>query len=248
MVSLQAITAGYVLTAAMAEGIITALEVQKRNKRRVNIYLDETFAFSLALEEAALLRKGQALSAEDVAALQAADALARAVDSAARFLALRPRSTHEVRENLARKAVAPAVVELAIERLSALGYLDDAAFAEFWVRERNQSKPLSPRALRYELRQKGVADDLIEAALAQVDAQDAAYRAAAAQARRLRGSDRAAFRSKLFAHLARRGFDYETARTTIRQLLETLEHEDASFFAERQPDLPDEDDMRSEPS
>ena len=68
--------------------IITALEVQKRNKKRVNVYLDEEYVFSLSLDEAAKLRKGQILSDNEVAQLRDQDAVAYAVDSAQHVFSL----------------------------------------------------------------------------------------------------------------------------------------------------------------
>ncbi|NDJ36558.1 MAG: RecX family transcriptional regulator, partial [Chloroflexi bacterium] len=84
-------------------GTITALIVQKRNKQRVNVYLDDTFAFGLALDEALHLRRGQVLTDEEVDRLKALDAAARAREAALNYLSYRPRSTAEVRDNLRGK-------------------------------------------------------------------------------------------------------------------------------------------------
>ncbi len=215
----------------MLVGVVTALEVQKRSKQRVNVYLDGAYAFSLPIDEAAKLRKGQTLSEAEVRALRDIDELQRAVDSAARFLSYRPRSTHEVRQNLARKGIDDAVIEAAVERLMALGYLDDAAFAAFWVRERCVFKPIARRALRYELRQKGLADSVIDEALALVDEAGSVYKAAEAHARKLRGLTRQQFAAKMAGFLQRRGFSHSDVRTAIRQLADDLEAE-GDFFAE----------------
>jgi regulatory protein len=212
-------------------GVVTALEVQKRNKKRVSVYIDDAFAFSLSLDEAARLHKGQTLSDVEINALTSEAAVTVATDSAARFLALRPRSTKEIRDNLARKGIPPPVIDAALERLTALGYIDDRAFADLWVRARMTHKPTSPRALRYELRQKGVGNDVIDDALTDLDAEDAAYRAAQSQTRRFRGAQRRDFHLKVSAFLQRRGFSYQIARTTIRRLMEELDAEDPDFFA-----------------
>jgi regulatory protein len=215
----------------MEQGTVTGLEVQKRNKKRVRVFLDGEYAFSLSLDDAARLRKGQILSEAEINALRDQDAITRATDAAARFLGLRPRSVQEVRQNLARKDLPPPVIDQAIERLTMLGYLDDRSFAAFWVADRGQFKPLSPRALRYELRRKGIADTIIDEVLADLDAEDAAYRAASSQLRRMRGLDRRTFREKIGVFLGRRGFSYAMSRDTVRRLIETLEEEDPEFFA-----------------
>jgi regulatory protein len=114
--------------------VITALEIQKRDRGRVNVFLDDEFAFSLSLIEAAKLRKGQTLTEAEISVLRGEDALSKGVDSAVRFLAHRPRSIQEVRRNLARKGLPPTVLEAVIERLVAMGYLDDIAFARFGLK------------------------------------------------------------------------------------------------------------------
>ena len=86
---------------------ITALEIQKRHKDRVNVYLDGEFAFGLPVIEAARLHSGQELSEEEIKALQAVDSLARAFDQAVRLLARRPYSTAEIRRNLEFETSAP---------------------------------------------------------------------------------------------------------------------------------------------
>lgn len=222
-------------------GTITALEVQKRNPRRVNVFLDDEYRFSLTVDDAARLSKGTVLTDAEAAALVAAEAITRAVDMAAQFLGVRPRSTAEVTRRLADKDTPPAVIAAAIERLTALGYLDDAQFAAFWVRERLGSRPISPRALRYELRQKGLDSETIDAALADLDAADAAYRAVEQAAKRLRGKPLSVVQPQVINQLARRGFSYGQAKDAFARLLETLPPD---FFAPDAPpvDTADDDD------
>lgn len=215
----------------MESGTITRLEVQKRNDQRVNVYLDGVYAFGLTLDEAMKLRKGQVLSAAEIDALRNEDDVIRAVDRAARFIAYRPRSEQEVRRNLQGKDVDAPVIDKAIERLYNLGYLDDLAFAAFWVKDRNTFKPSSPRALRYELKQKGVPEKVIAEVLEEVEAGDAAYRAAQSQVRKLSGKDKATFRQKLNGFLQRRGFSYSDARSAIETVMTELEEEDPDYFA-----------------
>lgn len=208
------------MTEHQQAGMITALEVQKHNTERVNVYLDGEFAFGLAMIEAAKLYKGQQLSAAEIAALQAQDTVHQLLDQAVRFLSYRPRSIHEVRQNLAKKKADPAAVDEVIAQLERLGYVDDLAFARFWVQNRDEFRPKGPRALTYELRKKGITNSMIEQVLAEVDFAGAAYRAAERQARRLSSTDRRTFRQKLYEYLARRGFLPETIRDTIDALLE----------------------------
>ena len=204
-------------------GKITALEVQKRNKERVNVYLDGEYAFSLAMIEAARLRREQVLSDAEIAELQARDAVERGLEQAVRFLSYRPRSIREIAQNLKEKGLEGPVVDQVIDRLEGLGYVDDLAFARFWVQNRDEFRPKGPLALRQELKQKGVSGRLIDQVLDEVDFADAAYRAAAQQARRWQSLDSQQFRAKLYPFLARRGFTGETCRDVIDRLIEELE-------------------------
>lgn len=211
-------------------GVITALEVQKRNKERVNVYLDGEYHFSINLMDAAKLRKGQTLSDADIARLQSDDDVVKAVESAVRFLAYRPRSVAEVRRNLAEKSIEESVIAAAVEQLSALSYLDDRAFARFWVDNRTMFKPLGLTALRYELRQKGVDETIIADVLDDLDIEAAVYQAAQTQVRRLRGTDTRTFRTKMASFLQRRGFNYAAINDVLTRLIDELHPE--GYFAD----------------
>ncbi len=217
-------------------GTVTALELQKKNKDRVNVYLDGEFAFGLPAIEAARLRKGQLLSDSEIAELKDRDELARATDRAMHFLSYRPRSIAEIRRNLVEKEIAEAVIDAVLARLQELGYADDLAFARFWIGNRQEFKPLGTRALRFELREKGVPNPVIDEALADVNAHEAAYRAIQEKARRMAGQDRRSVRTRLGAFLSRRGFDYETARQAVDRALEELDAENVGIFEQSDDD------------
>ncbi|MCD4685098.1 MAG: RecX family transcriptional regulator [Anaerolineae bacterium] len=210
---------------------ITALEVQRKNKDRVSVFLDGEFEFGLPALEAAKLRKGQVLSEAEIAVLREIDAVARAFDRAVRLLARRPYSAAEIRRNLASKSIAPPIIDEVLTRLEHMGYVDDRAFAAYWLDNRERFRPRGPRALHYELRQKGIAQDIIDAVLGEVDAEASAYRAAQGRVSRLQGKTRAEFREKLGTFLARRGFGYDIVRTVIDQLIDELSEEQPDYFA-----------------
>jgi regulatory protein len=206
-------------------GKVTSLQYQKRSPDRVNVYLDGKFALALPETEAAALHQGQYLSDEDINRLKLLDAEQKAYERAVHFLSYRVRSRAEVERNLSRAGIDEVLVARVIERLGRQGLLDDSDFARAWVDNRERFQPRGQRALRYELRQKGVDDETIAAALEDVDQVAGAYRAAQARAQRLAAlarSDPQTFRRKLGEFLARRGFDYDIARQAVRQLEEEL--------------------------
>ena len=202
-------------------GTITRLQFQQKTADRVNVYLDGQFAFGLPALEAARLRVGQHLTDADIDALHAVDQTQKAYDRAVRFLSYRPRSVSEVRRHLAQDGEDEATVEAVLGKLAEQGYLNDAEFARYWVDNRTQFRPKGPRALRQELRQRGLESAEIDTALTGLNTAEGAYAAARGRAARLGGlatTDPAAFRRKLGEFLARRGFDYETIREVVARL------------------------------
>jgi regulatory protein len=201
----------------LVAGTITNLKAQKRRHDRVNVYLDGRYAFSVTEIEAARLRRGQHLSDADIAQLQHRDECSRAYNQALKYLTYRPRSQAEVETYLHGKGFSEEMIAEALVRLQEVGLLDDAAFAQYWVENRMEFRPKGPIALRYELRQKGVAEETIAEAIDAVDPDEAAYRASQKLVRRLASEDRQGFFRRLLAYLGRRGFDYETARTACER-------------------------------
>lgn len=221
----------FVLGMVMGRRRITGLEIQQRDKERVNVYLDGEYAFALSCVVAAHLKTGQVLTQAEIDSLCAQDEVTRAIDYAARLLARRPYSCAEIRQRLQARRFADSAIEQALTRLAELGYVDDRAFARYWIESRQRFSPRGPQALRYELRQKGIAADVIEAALAETDALDSALHAAQAAVRRWRGLSRGAVWQKMGAFLSRRGFDYETVHEAVSVVIAQLENEEPDYFA-----------------
>jgi regulatory protein len=152
------------------------------------------------------------------------------MDIAARFLSTRPRTRWELERRLKRSGAADDVIGAVLDRLAALGYVDDIAFARWWAEQRDRHAPRGRRRVEAELRQHGVPREVLEAlrgaelAEPALDSQSLPSsepeRARAALDRHLRGRpvpSELKARQRIGAFLVRRGFDPETVRTTIRQ-------------------------------
>jgi len=199
---------------------ITALRTGRGRGKRVNIFLDGKFAFSLEAEVAAKegLQVEQVLSAEQIEALARSNYLHRCFNAAAHYLSYRPRSEPELRERLHQRGFDSDSVEAAITRLKEQGLVDDIAFAQFWKDNRESFSPRSQWLTKLELKRKGVADDIIDQVVDTVDDEDSAYRAALRKARSSPQSDYQNFRRRLGEHLKRRGFSYVVINHTVDRL------------------------------
>jgi regulatory protein len=197
---------------------VTALKVQKRNPQRVNVYLDGEFAFGLSHITAAWLQIGQTLDDDRVRELQTKDEAEVAYQKALHFLSFRPRAELEVTQNLRKHNFPDGVIQTVLERLGRSGLVNDHSFAQTWVENRSEFRPRGRRALRLELRQKGIMDEVIETVLRDLDEDKLAYRAAHKQARKYRRLEWPDYRKKMTAFLARRGFNYGTAAPVVEKV------------------------------
>jgi regulatory protein len=204
------------------------------NRERVRIHLDGADQPRLELALDLLLRAGLAvgdpLDDARIAELEVEDEGFRARDAALRLLAQRARSVAELRQRLERRQIAAPVVEKTLAWLDELGYLDDRAFAESFVRDRLRLRPRGRTGLLQELRRKGVdgatAEAATEAVLASEDVDETglALDTARAWARKnarvvadatAGGDARQRARRRLYGHLARRGFAPGSIRSAI---------------------------------
>lgn len=151
------------------------------------------------------------------------DPVQRARDICLRLLTARPRTRAELRQALLHKKIEEDVADQVLSRLDEVGLVDDAAFAELWVRSRHTHQGLGRRALATELRRRGVADDVAADAVATVDSDAEEERARLLVRKRLRslppGADEAARVRKLVGMLARRGYPEGLAFRVVRDEL-----------------------------
>lgn len=152
-----------------------------------------------------------------------------AMEVAARYLAARPRTRWELQRRLKRAGAGEDVIEGTLDRLAALGYVDDTGFARWWAEQRDRHSPRGRRLVEAELRQRGVPRDVLEELRGSELAEPALdhhslpaseeERARIALQRHLRGRPLptdAKSRQRIGMFLVRRGFDPETARRAIR--------------------------------
>ena len=210
---------------------ITALEPQVTNPERINVFVDGRFL--LGVNASVVFQMGlepeQELEPFQLEELQSEAGLQQAVDRAYNYLSYRPRSREEVRRYLRRKETPPETIEAALARLDRLDLINDHSFASFWVESREQFSPRGARALKNELRMKGVEREVVEEMIDDEKDEERALRAGRKKALplvRIPGMDFATFRARLGSFLQRRGFGYEVSTRTIRALWKELKEDD----------------------
>jgi len=197
---------------------ITALKIQKRRHDRVNVFIDDQYAFSLQSTLAARSRLGQEIDEQTIQDLQSHDDDEKAYEDALNYLSYRPRATREIARHLQEKGIEPDTIEHVLARLTYAKLIDDREFAQTWVENRTTFRPRGARAVRVELRQKGIDDEIVENALHDIDDESNAQAAGRLALRRLAALEEPVFRRRLLGLLLRRGFSYGVARQVTDDL------------------------------
>jgi regulatory protein len=210
---------------------ITALEPQATNAERVNVYVDGRFL--IGVSATVILQMGleleQELQPAQLEELRGEEALQQAVERAYNYLSYRPRSREEVRRYLRRKETPSSIIDSALARLDRLDLVNDHAFASFWAENREQFSPRGARAIKNELRMKGVEREVVDEVISDEKDEELALRAGRKKALSLvhnPAMDYLTFRTRLGSFLQRRGFGYEVSTRTVRALWEELKPED----------------------
>ena len=140
-----------------------------------------------------------------------------------RQLTMAPRSRAQLASKLAQRGAPADVAGRVLDRFEQVGLVDDAAFAQGWVRSRQATKGLSRRALGRELRSKGIDDELARSALDTIgvdDERQAAEQLVARRLRAVRGLPRDKQVARLAGMLARKGYSSGLAMQVVREALD----------------------------
>lgn len=149
--------------------VITKIVRQKKRKDRYSIFLDETYAFSVA-EEVLIhfqLTKGKQLSETEITNITKKDDYSKAYTAALRYLGYRMRTIQEMEAYLHKQDIPQTWIERIIVTLLDEGFLDDAVFANAFVRDRIHQTSKGPKVIEQELAKKGIKKEIIKQALEQ---------------------------------------------------------------------------------
>ncbi|HEV7994473.1 MAG TPA: regulatory protein RecX [Gemmatimonadaceae bacterium] len=202
--------------------VISAILPTPRHPGRFEVLVDgKTFAvLSLQALEELQLAVGRPVSGLEERIAREAARL-KVYDRALNVLAFRARSSGELARSLVRKGEEKEHVDWAISRLQQNGLLDDAAFAQSFTRAKVLGAKQSRRRVQQDLSRKGVSRSVSDAAIEAVfeeegvDQREIVEEAARKKLRSLRGLEPPVRRRRLYAFLARRGYDADDIRSAM---------------------------------
>jgi regulatory protein len=197
---------------------ITALQPQRRNKRRVSVFLDGTFLFGLSSETVGALglHVGREVDRAELDRIALEEQLHEARQYAFLLLSYKARATKELTQRLTRKGFSPDIIARVLQRLAELKMVDDAGFARRFAEDRISIGHKGKWRVRGELLKRGIDRQQIDAALEQAPDEVAAAREVAGKyVSRNRRLEPDVLKRRLYALLARRGFSPDTIRQVI---------------------------------
>jgi regulatory protein len=152
------------------------------------------------------------------------DDFAKFYKAAVRFLSFRPRSEKELQDYLTKKKCDDLTSKQILESLKRDKFLNDEEFIRWWVEQRTILKPKAMRVIKFELKQKGINKELLDSFFEENEDSNSDFTNALKLAeKKLRTihdrSERRKVQEKLGRYLAGKGFDWDTVKTVIDQIL-----------------------------
>jgi regulatory protein len=204
---------------------ITQITEQKRRPNRRSVFLDGKFAFGCNINVVAKfkLHEGMKVSTEQVEAIQNGAVRQECFDKAIRFLERRLHSRSELRTKLMRDEFGAALIDSVLDQLTELGYVNDQRFATDKAESAAKYKHHGRNRAMLELAKKGVPRETARQAVEHVyEAHDSAAMArdlAQKKMRSLSKLDPQVAKRRLYGMLLRRGFDYDTIKPVVEEVM-----------------------------
>lgn len=204
--------------------IITKIEIGKRNKERVNIYIDDEFAFSLSAEIVYKenLEPKQVIDLGKLTKLAREDEFMKCKSSALKIVERSYKSEKEIENKLRTKEYSKESINRTIEFLREYNLVDDISYTKMYIKDKLKSQ--GKNKIKYNLKRKGISDELIKEELSKVDdddSKDGAIVLAQKKYKELqrRESDKYKISQKLYRFLISKGYNYDLASKVIKEVI-----------------------------
>lgn len=210
-------------------GKITDIQKQKRNKTRVSIFIDDEFV--CGLDEVAVassrLKIGDSITAEELKRVVEKSELNSAFERAVGYLSSAPRAKKEIYRYLTDKGYDKEIVRQTIEKLDSYHYIDDYLYAQTYIR--SKSKKYGSFRISAELKQKGIAQNIIDELL-----DDGCDDNVVEVANKYLRSHKSADKQKLKRFLAGRGFAWDSINAAVAKLSDVFDgqSDDTDYYDE----------------
>lgn len=206
--------------------IITKMEIGKRNKERINIYIDEEYAFSISAELVYKenLKVKDKVDVQLLKKLSDEDNYIKCKNTALKIIERTYKSEKELAERLSLKGYDSHIIKRTISFMKEYNLLNDNSYATMYVKDK--SKIAGKRKIKYTLLQKGIDENIIENELEKLDnneLKNAAYEMALKKYKVIskREADEYKLMQKLYRFLMGKGYDYDLIKDVVKSIVKS---------------------------
>lgn len=200
---------------------VTSITPQKRNKNFYNIFVDEEFFCSLDDESIYSMKLKEGMEIDRELLLRTAEEAAykKAMNYSLNLISKYLKTKHELVKKLKEKEYDEEIIKKVIDKLEALGYLNDEQYVEAYIRSKKDGSTVNKRTLYNKLLQKGIDRELVRQNLdnSDIDEYENALKAALKKLPHLKGDLRTK-KAKLYQFLYSKGFDYEICSKVLNNI------------------------------
>ncbi|MGN1318954.1 MAG: regulatory protein RecX [Lachnospirales bacterium] len=204
---------------------ITDIKEQVKDKNRLSIYIDHKFSFGITKVDAIIykLKIGDEISKEKYDKIISENVFIKARDKALKLLGLRARSKKEIIDKL-KADYNEEVINKVLSVLEKYGYIDDEKFAFAFANDKFKQKGWSNKKIIYELKLKGISQDIINKVLEKSDF-DTFSAIKKLLEKRLKGKTKIDFKEKQkqFNYLASKGYEFEEIKEALEDFIKNLD-------------------------
>ncbi|MCP3923107.1 MAG: hypothetical protein GY714_11030 [Desulfobacterales bacterium] len=199
--------------------LITSIKVQKKNKNRVSIFINEKYSFSIDAISAMKIKTGMEITDEIIADLQREDLPRKAYSEGLYYLSFRSRTYSEADKHLKDKGYDDSIVEEALKKLIDINFIDDENYARQFLESKIRVNPKGALSIKYELKQKGISEDIIEKALLDYDEYEAAFSLIKKKYYKWEKLPIDKVKNKIYTFLSSRGFTYDITKDVTETIV-----------------------------
>jgi len=203
---------------------ITKIEVQKKNKERVNLFLDEEYAFSLSIELVYKegLKKNDEVDSKKLEILADKESSIRCKNSALRIIEKSHKTEKEVIEKLKLKGYEDNSINKSIEFLKEYNFINDLNYTKAFINDKLNS--VGSQKIKYTLLQKGISKELIEEHLSNSNKENeknVAFNLAKKKVDLLRKKENDNYKisGKLYRYLISKGYEYDITNEVVKEVM-----------------------------
>ena len=208
-------------------GTITEISVQKKNKNRCNIYIDNVFAFGVSNEliYKENLKIGMIIDEEKLKKIAYEENLINCKETALKIIERSYKTKKEMIKRLLEKGYALEEINETLKFLEEYNFINDESYAKAFINDRTKTQ--GKQKIKYALKNKGVSDEKIEEELSKLDMEKEKENANILALKKYsilikRESDKYKLKEKIIRFLISRGYDYEVAKDAVNETLKSV--------------------------